>query len=231
MGQTRKGVIFFLSFFLTLFAISLFFQTMNPVIINMNQSVIFNIISPLITTVGLVMFMMLQGLIRYLIYRKTLINNTNLITANIANFSFKERLLPYLFLILINLPLFLGDITFDYTFLVRILIFIVTIIIIEILLKISNKKTNVFFQKNGILITGFDVRIEIPFGINMNIYNDSAFYSYNDIKDYLILQNHIELNIINDYGKIVFTADEELKRQVTGIMVQNKVPVKKVMEK
>jgi len=230
MAQTRKAVIFFLSFFITLLATSLFFQLISPAIVDKDQSVMFNIISPLIATIGLVVFMLLQGLIRYLFYRKTLVSNTNLITANIYKFSFKERLLPYLFLILINLAPFLGTIIFNYTFLIRILIFIGAIIIIEILLKISNKKTNVFFQRNGILITGFDVRIEIPFGINMNIHNDSAFYNYNDIKDYIVLPDHIELNIINDYGKIEFMADEELKRQVTGIMMQNKIPVKKVME-
>ncbi|WIV13492.1 hypothetical protein [Proteiniborus sp. MB09-C3] len=230
MSQTKKVAIFFLSFFITLIAISLFFQSMNPLMVKMDESVMFNIISPLFTTIGLVLFIILQALIRYIFYRKILNSNTSFVSANISKFGMKEKLIPYAFLILIHLAPFLGKIVFDYTFMIRILLFIGSVIIIELLLRISNRSTKVFFQRNGILITGFDGRIEIPFGVHINIINDSGFYSYNDIEEYEVFPDRMELKLINNYGKIVFMANGELKRQVTGLMVQNKIPVKNVTE-
>lgn len=230
MSQTRKAVIFFLSFFITIIALSLLFQFISPSLVNMDESVMFNVISPLFTTAGLIIFVILQSIIRYLFYKKTLKSNTSFVYANITKFAMKERMLPYAFLLLIHLAPFLGKIVFDYTFMIRILLFIGSIIIIELLLRISNKKVKVFFQRNGILITGFDARIEIPLGVSINIYNDSGFYSYKDIDEYAVLQDRMELKLINNYGKIVFMANGELKRQVTGLMVQNKVPIRKVTE-
>lgn len=230
MSQTRKAVIFFLSFFIALMSISLVFQVISPLIVNMDESVMFNIISPLFTTIGLVLFIVFQALIRFMFYKKHLKSNASLVTANITKFGMKERLLPYALLILIHLPPFLGQIIFDYTFMIRILLFIGSIIVIELLLRISNRNTKVFLQRNGILITGFDGRTEIPFGVSISINNDSGFYSYNDIEDYTVLPDRIELRIINGYGKIVFLANGEMKRQITGLMVQNKVPVRKVTE-
>ncbi|SCG83881.1 hypothetical protein DW1_2317 [Proteiniborus sp. DW1] len=230
MSQTKKAVIFFLSFFTIIILLSLLFQSMSALFVNMNESLMFNVISPLFTTIGLVMFLILQSVIRYLFYRKTLNSNTNLVYASITKFGMKERMLPYAFLILIHLAPFLGNIIFDHTFMIRILLFIGSIIIIELLLRVSNKKTKVFFQRSGILIAGFDARLEIPLGVSINIKNDSGFYSYNDIEEYAVLPDRIELKLVNSYGKIEFMANGELKRQITGLMVQNKVPVKKAAE-
>lgn len=230
MSLTKRTVIFLISFFITLLVTSLAFQLLGHFIIGMNQSSIFNIVTPLITTLALLIFIILQALVKYLFNRKNLISNASLISANISKFGIKERMLPYAFLILIYLIPILRGMIFDYTFMIRILLFIVSVFVVELLLRISNTKTKVFFQRNGILITGFDARAEIPFGMNTIIKNDSGLYSYKDIQEYIILPDRIEFTLINDLGKIIFMANGELKRQVTGLMVQNKIPVKKVLE-
>lgn len=230
MSQTKKAIIFFISFFTTIILLSLIFRTMSVLFVNMSESIIFNVISPLFTTIGLVMFFIMQALIRYLFYRKTLKSNSNLVYASISKFGLKERMLPYAFLILIHLAPFLGNIIFDYTFMIRILLFIGSIIIIELLLRVSNKRTKVYFQRNGILITGFDARIEIPLGVSINIKNDSGLYSYNDIEEYTVLADRMELKLVNSYGKLEFMTNGELKRQITGLMVQHKIPINKVVE-
>lgn len=230
MSQTKKTVFFFLSFFITIILVSLSFQSISSLIVDKDQSVMFNIISPLFTSIGLFIFALMQALMKYMSNRKALTTNTNLVSANINKFNIRERLLFCVFLILIYAVPVFGRMVFDYTFMLRILFFVGSIIIVEMLLRISNKNTKVFFQRNGILITGFDVRIEIPFGRNIDIYNSSGFYSYRDIEEYSVFPDHMELSLINDYGKIVFMTSGELKRQVTGLMVQNKIPVKKVSE-
>lgn len=230
MSRAKKTTIFILSFFITLFSISLIFQFVGPFIINLNQSVMFNIVSPLISTIGLFFFIILQALIKYMFNKKILNSNATLVSANISKFGIKERLLPYAFFLLIYLVPLIRGIVFDYTFMIRLLLFIVSSIIVELLLRVSNNNTKVFFQRNGILIIGFDARTEIPFSMNIFIYNDSGFYSYRDIKEYSLFPDRIELTLVNDIGKIVFMANGELKRQVTGLMVQNKIPVKKVSE-
>lgn len=230
MSQTKKTVVFLISFFITLFATSLSFQFIAPLVIGLEQSAIFNIVSPLISTIALLIFIILQALIKYMFNRRALVSNANLVSANISKFGIKERLLPYAFFLLIYFIPLLKGMIFDYTFMIRILLFIGSVVIVEILLRISNNRTKIFFQRNGFLITGFDARAEIPFGMNTIINNDSGFYSYKDIKEYLVFPDRIELKLINDIGKIVFMANGELKRQFTGLMVQHKIPVKKVSE-
>lgn len=230
MSQTKKTTIFILSFFITLFSLSLIFQFIGPLVINLNQSIMFNIFSPLISTMGLFFFIILQALIKYMFSKKILNSNASLVSANISKFGIKERLLPYAFFLLIYFVPLIRVIVFDYTFMIRLLLFIVSTIIVELLLRVSNNNTKVLFQRNGILIIGFDARTEIPFGMNSIIYNDSGYYSYRDIKEYSVFTDRIELTLINDLGKIVFMANGELKKQVTGLMVQNKIPVKKISE-
>lgn len=231
MSLTKKAVIFLLSFFLTLIVVSLTSQYISPLVINMDQNLIINIVAPLFATIGLFFFIVIQALIRYMFIKRILTTNTNLVSANIGKFNIKERLLFYVFFILIYFVTLLGKMIFDYTFMIRILLFIGSIIIAEMLLRMSNKSTKIFFQRNGILIIGFDVRIEVPFGQNVDVYNNSGFYSYNDLKDYSIFPDRMELSLINDLGKIVFMANGELKRQITGLMVQNKIPVKNISDK
>ncbi|MFA5524214.1 MAG: hypothetical protein WDA24_07635 [Tissierellales bacterium] len=226
MSQTRKAVIFFLSFFIALVLVSLLFQIISPLIANMDQGTIFNIISPLFTTIGLLLFILLQALIRYMFYKKLLTSDVSLVSANITKFGLKERLLPYTILMFIHLPAFLGQIVLNYTFIIRILMIIGSIIIIELLLRITNQNTRVYLRNNDILITGFDGRSEIPFGVSININNDSGFYRYKDIENYKVLPNHIELKIVNGYGKITFIANEEMTKQATELMKEKEVPVR-----
>jgi len=59
-------------------------------------------------------------------------------------------------------------------------------------------------------------------------YNDSGYYSYIDIdiEDYFILPDSIGLYISLGKGKISFKVDDETKRQVKGILLQQKIEVK-----
>lgn len=230
MSLAKKTVISFLTFFLSLFIISTFSLVISPVISSMNENIVINIAIPFFSTLVLISFALLQGLIRYLFHKKALDSNTTLLSVSISKFIMREKIIFYLLLIFFYLLPLLRGIIFDYTLLIRIMLFIGSVFFIQMLLRKSNKNTKIFFQRNGLLITGFDARIEIPFRLNVYIHNDSGYYSYNDIENYFIYSDRIELYLVNSIGKIVFHANGELKRQVTGLMVQNNIPIRNISE-
>lgn len=228
MSQTKKIVIFLLSFFIAVFTLSFAFQKISFLLVDTDPNIINNIISPLLITLGILFLILIQTIIKYIVNKKILKTNESLASASITKFKAKERFLPYTLLIIVYIIPLTREFVFNNTTIIRLLLFIGAVMIIEVILRISNKNIKIYFLKNGVLILGFDTRIEIPLGTSMNLYNDSGFYSYSYLKEYLILQDRIILFLRNDYGQIEFLANNELKRQFTGLMAQNKIPVRKV---
>lgn len=228
MSQTKKIVIFLLSFFISVFTLSFVFREISFLLVDTDPNIINNIISPLLITLGILFLILIQTIIKYIVNKKVLKANESLASAPITKFKAKERFLPYALLIIVYIIPLTREFVFNNTTIIRLLLFLGAIMIIEVILRISNKNIKIYFLKNGVLIHGFDTRIEIPLGANMNLYNDSGFYSYSYLKEYLILQDRIILFLRNDYGQIEFLANNELKRQFTGLMAQNEIPVKKV---
>jgi len=227
MSITKKTILFLVSLFASLMLLSAISLIINPIVQNLSFNIIMNIIYPILYSITLLFFIIIQALIRYFMNINVLKKNTSLLSVGIHKFSFREKLWLYLLIAVIYFVPLLNGVILDYTFIIRILMFLLALIIIESLLIFSNKNLNINFLDSGILITGFDSRIVIPFGHNVLISNDSGFYNYYDIDNYFIYPDKVVLFLRNEQGTLSFKANEEVKRQVKGIMVQKEVKMKK----
>ena len=227
MSIAKKTVLFLFSLFSSIIFVSILSVAISPLVQSLSQSVISNIIYPLFFTIGLLFFIFIQALFRYLVNKKTLSENTILFSVKTSKFTLKEKLWLYLLVAVVYFASFFKGIILDYTLVIRILLFAVTIVIIEALLRTSNKNINIYFLRKGIVVSGFDIRVEIPFGQSVDIHNDSGVYSYYDIDSYFIFPDHVELYLISEQGKLEFKVDEETKRQLMGILVQQKIEMRK----
>lgn len=227
MSIAKKTVLFLFSLFSSIMFVSMLSLIISPMVQELSLNVISNIIYPLFFTIGLLFFIFIQALFRYIMNKKTLSANSTLLSINISRFTLKEKLWLYLLVAVVYFASFFKGIILDYTLIIRILLFVGTIVIIEALLRLSNKNMKIYFLRKGIVVSGFDIRVEIPFGQSVDIHNDSGVYSYYDIDSYFIFPEHVELYLINEQGKLEFKIDEETKRQVMGILVQQKIEMRK----
>ena len=86
---------------------------------------------------------------------------------------------------------------------------------------------SVHFLKYVIVVSGFDVKINLPVVYGTSIYNDSGFYSYNDLDSYFIFSDHVELFLILEKGVLAFDTNNELNRKILGLLQQNKIKLRK----
>ncbi|WP_427339825.1 hypothetical protein [Caloranaerobacter sp. DY30410] len=227
MSNAKKTANFIMAFFSTIMFISIVSRIVMPYISNLSENMVNNVVFPILLTIALLFFGSFQGLLRYSYNKRILKNNAVLLSVNIDNFNLNERLWYYLLVALIYfVPIFRNPIS-SKMIIIRVVLFIITLALIEVLLRLSNKTIKIYFLKNGILITGFDIRIGLPIVYGTQIHNDSGYYSYNDIENYFIFPDYIDLYLILKQGKLTFKSNSELARQVSGILKQNKIEMKK----
>lgn len=227
MRESRKTFIFFVSLFITLAFTSILSRILYPVIINSSKDLINNIIYPLFLTVAFLFFTLFQAFYRYHQSKGLIKRNTVFFTVNADKFKFNEKILFYVILALIYFGSILRNSSFNTLMVIRIILFMASIALFEFLVRYSNKSIKIHFLKDGIIVSGFDIRLDLPVVFGANIRNDSGYYRYTDFDGYLLFPDHIELFLILERGKLIFNTDSELTRQVTGILSQNKIGIKK----
>ncbi|SHH20294.1 hypothetical protein SAMN02745135_00038 [Caloranaerobacter azorensis DSM 13643] len=227
MSNTKKTANFIMAFFSTIMFISIVSRIIMPYISNLNENIVNNVVFPILLTIALLFFGFFQGLLRYSYNKKILRSSSVLLSASTDKFNLNERLWYYLLVALIYFLPILKNPLSSKMIIIRIILFIITLALIEVLLKLSNRTIKIYFLKNGILITGFDIRIGLPIVYGTQIHNDSGYYSYNDIENYFIFPDYIDLYLILKQGKLTFKSNSELARQVSGILKQNKIEMKK----
>lgn len=227
MTGTKKTLLFFSSFFLTILFMSIVSYTLYPFINNISNYILSNVLIPILYTIYFIVFLFIQGIIRYLMTKKYFKNNAILIKSKTEDFILKEKLLIYLIIFLIYFMPLITKLSLEPLNLPRIILFIISILVIEILIRISNKSIYGYFTRDYIIISGLDLRISLPIVYGSHIHNDSTIYSYNDIENYFIFKDVIELYLIGDQGKLVLNIDTESSRQFVGLLKQKKIPMKK----
>lgn len=85
----------------------------------------------------------------------------------------------------------------------------------------------IIFTQEGIVVTGMDLRIDIPLG--QPLHNTTGFYPYTMIDGYLPLQDGIELFIEYEQGKITLNTRGEEKNQILYILKQNEIEMRKYL--
>ncbi|MBS4537413.1 hypothetical protein GOQ27_03005 [Clostridium sp. D2Q-11] len=227
MSGTKRTILFFSSFFLTILFMSIVGIILSPIINTISDYVYYNIFSPILFTIYLFIFMLIEGFLRKIYTNKYLKDNQLLIKVKAKEFELSGRLLVYLIILLIYFTPLLRDFSMDLLTIPRVLLFIFSIIISELLLRISSKSIYGYLTKDYVIISGLDLRIGLPIIYGSNIFNDSEVYTYNDIKEYFVFPETIELYLVADQGKLVFDTDNEVSRQFIGILTQKKIPMKK----
>lgn len=214
--RMKKSVAFFISFIVTIAFISFIVMLFNP---TKSTSL------PIILSVGLIFFMFFQGTLKLKWNNKILKQNKILIELKGYVFTNLEKSWLYLFLIIIYFSPMIGNPSLKSITLSRIFYFIVFTIIILLLLKFSEKTMKVIFTKEGIVVTGLDLRVDISLG--RPLHNATGFYPYSMIDGYLPLVDGIELFLEYEQGKIVAIADNEIKNQILSILKANNIEIRK----
>lgn len=214
--RMKKSVAFFISFIVTIAFISFIVMLFNP---TKSTSL------PIILSVGLIFFMFFQGTLKLKWNNKILKQNKILIELKGYVFTNLEKSWLYLFLIIIYFSPMIGNPSLKSITLSRIFYFIVFTIIILLLLKFSEKTMKVIFAKEGVVVTGLDLRVDISLG--RPLHNATGFYPYSMIDGYLPLVDGIELFLEYEQGKIVAIADNEIKNQILSILKANNIEIRK----
>ncbi|WP_066495925.1 hypothetical protein [Abyssisolibacter fermentans] len=222
----KKTLYFFLAITITL----LFFTLVGGLILStsevVSENIFVNIIIPSTYSLALLIFAVSLCIIRNMDTKKIITQNTTFFVIKSVKFNLYKKIWFYLVITLIYFIPFLRGISLKNLNLTRIIAFIITIILFELLLNFSSKSVKIHFLRNGIVINGFDLRFEPPINA-IQICNDTGSYSYNNIENYFIFPDHIEVYLILNQGKLSFKADSETIRMFTGIMQQKKIPMKK----
>lgn len=225
MPNMKKSIAFFISFIVTLVFVSSLAFVVNAFFGKLSQSTTFNIVLPLLLTLGLIFFMFFQGSLKQKWNKKILENSQELIQVKGDKFTFTEKLWIYLIVFLIYLTPLIRDLSFKSLTMSRIILFLVAIAIVEFLLRFSQNSMRIIFLNEGIVVTGMDLRIDIPLG--EPIHNASGYYPYSIIDGYLPLQDSIQLFIEFEQGKIIVEASNKEVSQISYILRENKVEMRK----
>lgn len=225
MPNMKKSIAFFISFIVTIVFISSLAFVINPFFRGLSQSTIFDVILPLLLTLGFIFFMFFQGSLKHKWNKKILENSQELIQVKGDKFTFTEKLWIYLIVFLIYLTPLIRDLSFKSLPIGRVILFVATIAIVEILLRFSQNSMRIIFLNEGIVVTGIDLRIDIPLG--EPIHNASGYYPYSIIDGYLPLQDSIQLFIEFQQGKIIVKSSNKEISQISYILKENKVEMRK----
>lgn len=147
-----------------------------------------------------VVFSFIQFLARLIMTTRYFIKDKYLFSLDMASSKLYNRLIAYF----VTIALFIIPIVKNKALTslqpVQIVNFIIWLIIIEIILFISFKFTKVHFMTDGILVKGFDLRLDLP--MNDEIRTHSGFYAYFDIESFVINKNILKLNLYSNRGSI-----------------------------
>lgn len=225
MPNKKNSITLFVSLIVTLLFITCISIFFNKIAIHSSENTIANLLYPGMFSLALIFFIVFQGLLRTSLNNKVLYDRKPLIELKTDKFTFSEKLWIYAFIIVIYFIPIIKKSSVESFNSTRIILFAITLVVVEILLRISEKTLKIIFLKDGILVSGFDMRLDFPVG--NPIHNPSGFYSYSVIDGFLPFEDHIELFIEYEQGKILAITDETEKNQILDILKQKKIKVRK----
>jgi hypothetical protein len=121
-------------------------------------------------------------------------------------------------------PIIGRELKFNNLTFTNLIITFLFVIISEIMLYFSFSKTKINFMKSGILIIGYDFRIDLPMGSPVK--SNSGFYLYSEFSCYLLKKNILTL-YISENDKIKIKLPKKLEPQVISFLANKKIDIKK----
>jgi len=155
----------------------------------------------------IIFFPLIEGICR-LVYTRKFINSEKIL------FSFKTkqnmayyRLLNYTFIFLaILFPIYKQLYSED---MISLIMQIASwLIISELIIQISSKTLKAHFTNNFIIISGLDMRIDLPLSDGLKTH--SGKYSYSDIRNFKLENGTMIFNLENQPGKLFISLPENL---------------------
>lgn len=164
----------------------------------------------------IIVFPFIQMLIRYYTTSKQAIKENIFFSVPLGGKNIYNRLVYYIITLFIFFIPLITMKSLAYINMKEVLSLVVWFIIIELMLRLSIKHTLVHFTKDGILVRGVDMSIDIPLG--NDLYNHSGFYNYKLFDEYELEGNTLKLYLDGDRGNIICVIPDEIIEPVLAFL-------------
>ena len=204
MNNSKRSIIFFISFMVVMCIFS-FIVPRLP--INYENELGDIIFINLLYFLFLLLLPLLQMGLRFLYTSKDYIKENVFFSIPLTKKNIYNRLVYYIIAIFIFLIPVITSRDINTLGISELISFGYWMLIIEVILRVSNKNTKIYFMKNGILLRGYDMSIDIPLG--NDLMNHSGFYYYTQFNLYDLNDNNFKLFMTGDLGHIIGELDDE----------------------
>lgn len=225
MTNTMKTITFIVSLFVFIF----FFIIVNMII---PVQVLLELPNAAFTAAalymaGYIVALYSQALIKYLYTRNRMkVEALSIISSFPAPaFEMRDRLLilalPFLAVLLpiVRQRSFTADSARSLLYLA------VLALIIEVLYFLNKRTVKVYVGDKGIAVSGIDFRLELS--VPLSYSNAIGYYPFEMIENFLALNDKVILYQTYDFGTITINCSEEEARQLKGLLVSKKIPVRR----
>ena len=224
MSNSMKTVVFIISLIAYFIYLSISSVFINAAI-NSGSQAYAAIIIYISSTIGILVMLYTQAVVKYLYAGRPLKNATIHVKLPLGKFRLTDKLLVYFLPALaIILPVIQARSLSVATW-QSILFLISVIIIVEILFYVNSKTMKAYITNKGIIVRGIDLRLEIP--IPSNYRNPSGYYPFKRIITFLDLNDKLLVEQSYDLGTIALKADTETLKQVKAVLIANGIKQKK----
>jgi hypothetical protein len=223
MNNTMRTIIFIVSLFAFLF----FFIAINAVF--PSQSVLnpgnIAVLVPVLYIAGYIVALYTQALIKYLYTKKRMAGTNTVIEVPAKSFELRDRLVILTLPILAVLLPIVQRRQVNAESLRNLVFLVILAIVIEVLFFINSKTLKAYVTDKGFAVNGIDFRLElsIPFSYT----NAVGWYPFERIDNYLAFENKVLLYSTYDLGAITLECNEEQLKQIKGLLIAKKIPVRK----
>ncbi len=171
---------------------------------------------------SLILLGTLQGLLKFFFLLRHRKGSPVVMSLPIRSFSIADQIIYYIVpLIIYILPLFLRP-HVNEIIAIKVGVFVITIIALRLWLQLSKKSTPCYFLKEGLLITGFDVRLDLP--IHPLLENSSGFYPYEKLSEYQLTDQRLTFKLPFDAYSLVLDCKDADINEINEFLQLMKVP-------
>lgn len=186
-----------------------------------SPSVINELVAGIVLILCLVFLGTLQGLLKFLSLRRYRRLNSILFLP-LKGFSISDQAIYYIVpLIIYILPLFRRPYV-NEIIAIKLIFFIIAMTALWLWLKLSKGLLGCYFLPEGLLITGFDVRLDLP--IQPLQQNASGFYPYEKLKEYQLSDQVLIFKLPFDTASLVLSCKDAEISEIIEFLKLMKVP-------
>lgn len=217
MNNTTRSIIFFAG----LFAMIIYYFVVIPLLPMAMVNEVFYI-NYLAATV-IIIFPWVECLMRNLVLKKYKLAPDDILFSMKIKDIASVQFITYIILafLIILLPITSNQFNFSNLQPIHWTIFVIWVIVSAVWIRLTYAKTKAYFGEKYVVIKGFDLRLDFPFG--NNLYSHSGVYFYDDFKHFYIEDEIVHLVLENDRGQIAFVIQKKVESQVIAFLSAQKI--------